>query len=331
MNDMYQSFLQELERECPEADIRRGEIMAPYTTLHLGGAADLFAQPSNARQVEALLRLSSAHKVPVTIIGQGSNLLVKDGGIRGLVIRIGKKLSGIRPDEQDPLVLHAMAGEKLSSLSAYACSRGLAGLAFAGGIPGAVGGGVFMNAGAYDRSLDEVVESVSGFDMQGRPFRWGRDDMRFGYRTSRLQTGEPVVITEASFRFTPGDAAALTAEMVKYNQERSRKQPLDMHSAGSTFRRPQVPNCYVGSMIEECGLKGFALGGASVSTKHAGFLINQDGTAADFLRLIAHVQQTIWEEKHIRLETEVRILGEDEPPMEGNAPGRGNHRHWEEI
>lgn len=322
MTHPYRTFLAALQQACPGLSIRMDVGMAAHTTLRLGGPADLFAEPASPREVEALLCLSTLHRIPTTIIGRGSNLLVKDGGIRGLVILIGDAMSAIQVDHREPLVLHVQGGRALQSLAQYACRHGLAGLAFAGGIPGTVGGGVFMNAGAYGGTIDSVVVSVKGYDLAGRPFQWGKRDMGFGYRSSRLQT-TPGVITEVTFRFTQGDAAALMEEMIRLNKCRAEKQPLDKASAGSTFRRPQKKDCYVGTMIEANGLKGYAIGGASVSMKHAGFLINEGGTAADFQALIRHVQQVILESEGIQLEPEVRILGEDalsQPTLNEDAP-----------
>ena len=287
--------------------LRRDVLMAQYTTLHLGGCADLFAEPANARQVQLVLHTAREMNVPVTIIGHGSNLLVKDGGIRGLVVRIAKEMRNIIVRGEE---LVADAGAMMSAVAMAAAESSLAGLAFASGIPGTIGGGVFMNAGAYGGEMSQVVTRVEGFYLDGTPFDYSNEEMGFTYRDSRLQH-ERAVITRVTCRLQRGDREAILAEMVELNRRRAEKQPLTVPSAGSTFRRPA--GHYASALVDECGLKGATIGGAQVSPKHAGFLTNQGGTAADFLALIAHVQKVVLEQKGVQLETEVRILGEDTP------------------
>ena len=296
-----------LRRADPALNLRRDVLMAQYTTLHLGGNADLFAEPADAAQVKLLLTTAREMNVPVTIIGHGSNLLVRDGGIRGLVVRIAREMRGITVRGEE---LRAEAGAMMSAVAMAAAENSLAGLAFASGIPGTIGGGTFMNAGAYGGELSQVVTRVEGFYMDGTPFDYTGDEMRFSYRESRLQH-EDAVITAVTCRLKRGDRDAILAEMVELNRRRAEKQPLTVPSAGSTFRRPV--GHYASALVDECGLKGATIGGAQVSPKHAGFLTNQGGTAADFLALIAHVQQVVLEQKGVQLETEVRILGEDTP------------------
>ena len=291
----------------PTLMLNRDVLMARYTTLHLGGTADLFAEPASARQVQLLLTTAREMNVPVTIIGHGSNLLVRDGGIRGLVVRIAREMRGIAVRGEE---LRAEAGAMMSAVAMAAAESGLAGLAFASGIPGTIGGGTFMNAGAYGGEMSQVVTRVEGFYLDGTPFDYDREAMGFSYRQSRLQH-EDAVITAVTCRLKKGDRDAILAEMVELNRRRAEKQPLTVPSAGSTFRRPE--GYYASALVDECGLKGTSIGGAQVSPKHAGFLTNQGGMAADFLALIAHVQQVVLEKKGVQLETEVRILGEDTP------------------
>ena len=198
----------------------------------------------------------------------------------------------------------------MSTLSMAAAQANLAGLTFASGIPGTVGGGVYMNAGAYGGEMSQVVTLVEGCSMTGEPFRYTRPEMQFSYRHSRLMD-ENKLITHVTFQLRPGKREELLAEMVDFNTRRAEKQPLTQFSAGSTFKRPV--NGYASVMVDQCGLKGFTVGGAQVSEKHAGFMINKGGTAADFLALMAHVQHVVYEEKGVMLEPEVRILGEDAP------------------
>ncbi len=290
--------------------LKKDALMARYTTLHLGGPASLLASPDKPEQVQLLLRAAHELEVPVVIIGNGSNLLVRDGGIRGLVIRMCRDMQHIQVRGE---TIRAEAGAMMSTLSMAAAEASLAGLTFASGIPGTVGGGVYMNAGAYGGEMGQVVSLVEGYDLTGEPFRYSHYDMRFGHRYSRLMD-EQKVITHVTFQLRRGQREALLAEMVDFNTRRADKQPLTQFSAGSTFKRPA--NGYASAMIDQCGLKGFSIGGAQVSEKHAGFCINKGGTAADFLALMAHVQQTVQAQFGTMLEPEVRILGEDAPAKE---------------
>ena len=295
--------------QAADATLRlmRNAPMARYTTLHLGGPASLLACPEKPEQVQLLLKEAHALDVPVIIIGNGSNLLVKDGGIRGLVIRLCRDMQHI---EVQGNTIRAEAGAMMSTLSMAAAEANLAGLTFASGIPGTVGGGVYMNAGAYGGEMAQVVSLVEGFDMTGEPFSYTREEMDFGHRHTRLMD-ENKLITHVTFQLQPGKREELLAEMVDFNTRRAEKQPLTQFSAGSTFKRP--PNGFASAMIDQCGLKGCTIGGAQVSEKHAGFCINKGGTAADFLALMAHVQQVVYEKFDTMLEPEVRILGEDAP------------------
>lgn len=303
--------LRELEKRLRAGDetlsLLCGAAMSRYTTLHLGGPADLLASPANVRQLCLLLAEANRLDVPVTIIGNGSNLLVKDGGIRGLVIRICREMQAIEVKES---TIRVEAGAMMSRLAMTAAEHDLAGLTFAGGIPGTVGGGVYMNAGAYGGEMCQVVTQVEGVDRQGEPFCYRGEEMGFAYRHSRLM-GEGKIITAVTVQLHEGKKEQLIEEMQELNRRRQEKQPLTQFSAGSTFKRPA--NGFAAQMIDECGLKGYAIGGARVSEKHAGFLVNSGTSAADFLALMAHVQRVVQAEKGVLLEPEVRILGEDAP------------------
>ena len=309
---MFETSLRALEARLREREpalhLERDAVMAGYTTLHLGGPADLLAHPSTAEQLQLLLREAHAAGVPVTVIGHGSNLVVRDGGIRGLVIRVCREMGGLEVSGDK---IHAGAGAMLSMLAMTAANHHLGGLTFASGIPGTVGGGIYMNAGAYGGEMSQVVTLVEGFDLEGEPFRYTRPEMQFSHRYSRLMD-ERKVVTRVTFQLPQGRHDELLAEMVELNKRRPEKQPLTIPSAGSTFKRPV--GGYASQLIDECGLKGCQIGGAQVSEKHAGFLVNRGGTAADFLALIAHVQRVVQEEKGIWLEPEVRIIGEDIGP-----------------
>lgn len=308
---MRESTLRELtlrlKNAAPTLQLEENADMARYTTLHLGGPADLMANPDDPAQIPLLIENARALDVPVTVIGNGSNLLVRSGGIRGLVIRICRNLRGVEVNGDR---IRAQAGTMMSSLSMAAADCDLGGLTFASGIPGTIGGGVYMNAGAYGGEMSQVVTLVEGYNMAGEPFRYSRPDLHFGYRFSRLMK-ENKIITHVTVQLPPGQHAELLAEMVDFNRRRAEKQPLTFFSAGSTFKRPE--GAFAAQLIDECGLKGARIGGAQVSEKHAGFLINRGGTAEDFLALMAHVQRVVYRQKGVKLEPEIKILGEDAP------------------
>ena len=279
--------------------------MGKYTTLRVGGPADWLAEPESEAQFCALLRLAKEQKVPVMVMGNGSNLLVRDGGIRGLVIRLSRGFSAI---EQIPGGLYAQSGALLSTLARHAQELRLTGLEFAQGIPGTVGGGAYMNAGAYGGELRQVISSVRVWDGEAIREIPGAE-MAFSYRHSRAMD-EAWIILGASFRLEPGDPAAIEMAMRDYAARRKEKQPLEYPSAGSFFKRPT--GHFAGALIEGAGLKGLTVGGAQVSRKHAGFLINIGGASArDFLQLKALVQRIVESKYQVRLEPEVRVIGSD--------------------
>ena len=281
------------------------EPMSAHTTLKLGGPADYLVFPRSAEEIAALFSEAGAYNLPVTVIGHGSNLLVLDGGIRGLVISVGKNMRKIRREGN---TVTAQAGAMLGAVAAEAAEAGLAGLEFASGIPGTVGGGVTMNAGAFGGEMAQVITRVNGISPNGKAVSLSREEMRFGYRQSAV-TDLNFVVTEAVFELQPGDPAAIRSLMSELNARRAEKQPLDVPSAGSTFKRPE--GYYAAALIDQCGLKGYSVGGARVSMKHAGFLVNTGTSSEDFLNLMKKVQQIVEERVGVRLEPEIRILGEE--------------------
>lgn len=298
-------FFESVSRQASDLTIQRNIPLAKYTTLRVGGAADYFAEPSSEAQLTVLLNAAREAGVPALLMGNGSNLLIKDGGFRGLVIRLGKAFSAIDPIENG---LYAQAGALLSNLARAAADASLTGLEFAQGIPGTVGGGVYMNAGAYGGELGKQIEFVRALDG-GTVRDIPAGDMDFSYRHSRAMT-EGMIVLGAAFRLEKGDKDAIEAQMRDLAARRKEKQPLEYPSAGSFFKRPA--GHFAGALIQEAGLKGYTVGGAQVSEKHAGFLINVgNATAADFLALMAHVQDTVEEQSGVRLEPEVRVIGED--------------------
>ena len=280
------------------------EPMSGHTTLKLGGPADYLVFPRSDGEIAALFAEAGAYSLPVTVIGHGSNLLVLDGGIRGLVICIGKNMRKITRNGN---TITAQAGAMLGSVAAEAADAGLAGLEFASGIPGTVGGGVTMNAGAYGGEMAQVVTRVKGIYPDGRTVTLDREEMAFGYRRSAV-TEKGFIVTEAVFELHAGDPAEIRARMAELNAKRAEKQPLDVPSAGSTFKRPE--GYYAAALIDQCGLKGYSVGGARVSMKHAGFLVNTGTSSSDFLSLMQKVQEIVEERAGVKLEPEIRIIGE---------------------
>ena len=280
------------------------EPMSGHTTLRLGGPADYMVFPRNAEEIAALFAEAAAHDLPVTVIGHGSNLLVLDGGIRGLVICIGKNMREITREGNR---ITAQAGAMLGSVAMEAAEAGLSGLEFASGIPGTVGGGVTMNAGAYDGEMSQVVTRVKGICPDGKAVELSREEMDFSYRHSAIQEKD-LIVTEVEFELREGDPAEIRAKMSELNVRRAEKQPLDVPSAGSTFKRPE--GFYAAALIDQCGLKGYSIGGARVSMKHAGFLVNTGTSSQDFLELMQKVQQIVEERVGVKLEPEIRIIGE---------------------
>ena len=312
-------LLKRLKLSIPKKQIVEFAPMSRYTTLRLGGPAEVLCEVSSAEEIMNALSAANALEVPVTILGNGSNLLVKDGGIRGLVIHVGENFSAVSdpvPLPDGRFAITAQGGATLTRIANVAADHGLSGMEFAGGIPGTVGGAVFMNAGAYGGEMKDIVTCVTAIEPDGRTVAYTGEEMEFGYRRSRLnQDGRPVAVTSVTVALRPGDADTIRAAMREFNARRREKQPVTLPSCGSTFKRPEGK--FAGTLIDQCGLKGLRVGGASVSTLHAGFLVNdQQGTAADYLSLIAQVQKIVFEKTGVRLETEVRILGEDAPAVE---------------
>ena len=304
-----QSFSQ--EQIIPSAPMSR------YTTLRLGGPADVLAVPHTQDQVRDALLAAGECGVPVTILGNGSNVLVRDGGIRGMVLLIADGFDAVSepvPTGDGRYLLTAQGGAALTKLSNAAANASLKGLEFAAGIPGTVGGAAFMNAGAYGGEMKDVVTQVTVCDRDGTIHTYSNEEMAFGYRRSLLtRQANPGVVTSMTVALEKGDEGEIRAAMRDFNARRRQKQPITLPSCGSTFKRPE--GYFAGTLIDQCGLKGHRVGGASVSTLHAGFLVNdQQGTAADYLALMADVQRIVYEKTGVTLEPEVRIIGEDAAP-----------------
>ncbi len=281
------------------------EPMSRHTSFGVGGPAALFIRPRGADQVGRTLALLGQGGLPWFLLGRGTNLLVADSPLPLAVVHLGRGFDAVtREDEQ---TVYAQAGAALMDVCRRARDWGLAGLEFAYGIPGAVGGGVYMNAGAYGGELKGVVARVDYLDEEGRLQTASGEALEFGYRHSAF-TDRPRWILGAAFRLAPGDPEEIGVLMEDIYGRRKAKQPLEYSSAGSTFKRPE--GAYAAALIDQCGLKGYRVGGAQVSEKHAGFILNRDGaTCADILELIRQVQEKVYKETGFRLEREVKLLG----------------------
>ena len=295
-----------LLEKLPSTRVREEEYLRHHTTFKIGGPADLFIEPITMAELSFALHTVHEFDVPVTIIGCGSNILVKDGGIRGAVVSV-RHMTQIMDCNDNILCIGS--GYMLKDASEFAWENGLTGLEFAIGIPGTLGGAVFMNAGAYDGEMSHVVTAVRAVDFQGNIKEYDASHLDFGYRHSIFHDNHEV-IGEVIMTLKPGDKAAIKARMDELTEKRESKQPLEFASAGSTFKRP--PGYFAGTLIEQTGLKGLSVGDAQVSHKHAGFVINTGSASAkDVLDLIAEVQRRVYDQHGVHLEPEVRMIGED--------------------
>lgn len=289
----------------PEIKVLMNEPLSKYTNTQTGGPADMLVFPESVTETKKLIIWAKETKTPLTVIGNASNLIVRDGGIRGLTL-ILTKMNDIQINGTD---VTAEAGAALIQTTEAAYQAGLTGLEFAAGIPGSVGGAVFMNAGAYGGEISEVVSEAEVLTSDGEIKRLNNRELDFGYRHSSVQDYHDVVIS-ATFKLRSGDSNRIRARMDELNRLRASKQPLEYPSCGSVFKRPT--GYFTGKLIHEAGLQGYTVGGAQVSMKHAGFIINVGGaTATDYLSVIHHVQETVLNQFGVELETEVRIIGEE--------------------
>ena len=284
----------------------RSAPMSEHTTFKIGGPADIFVEPRNIEELSQVMALVHDSQVPVTVIGCGSNVLVRDGGIRGVVVSLCGMRQVLRHEDGN---IVAGAGYTLKEVSEFAWQEGLTGLELAIGIPGSLGGAVFMNAGAYGGEMCQIVTAVKAVDFKGNVHEYEAEALDFAYRHSVFHDNHEI-IGEVTMKLVPGNEADIKAVMDDLTERREAKQPLEYPSAGSTFKRP--PGYYAGTLIEQTGLKGLTVGDAQVSQKHAGFVINRgSATADDVLGVISEVQRRVHEAHGVTLETEVRIIGED--------------------
>jgi UDP-N-acetylmuramate dehydrogenase len=303
------ALLRRLWETLPDTTVLENEPMSRHTSFRIGGPADVLLLPRTVTDLQRIVALAYEEQVPFTTIGNGSNLLVKDGGLRGIVLKVADNLSEIGFQGTRG---YAQSGALLAQVSRGAGVLGLAGLEFACGIPGTIGGGVMMNAGAYGGEMKNVVTQVTVVNEAGELRTLTAAECEFGYRRSILQR-QPWIVADIEMELRSDESERILAQ-VSYNQYlRESMQPLSYPSAGSVFKRP--PGKYVGPMIQQLGLKGYRIGGAQVSEKHAGFIVNGgEAKAADVLALIQHIREQVQANFDVWLETEVRVIGEDPVP-----------------
>lgn len=285
--------------------VKENETLSHYTYTKTGGPADVLVFPKSKDEVAAVVAWVNEKQVPLTVLGNSSNVIIKDGGVRGIVMI----LTEMDHMEVKRHRLTVQSGARLIDASRMALAERLSGLEFACGIPGSVGGAVYMNAGAYDGEVEEVIESVVVITREGKIKTYSKDELEFSYRHSKLQETNEIVL-EVVFDLEKGKHEAIKARMDELTALRESKQPLEYPSCGSVFKRPT--GYFTGKLIQEAGLQGLTWGGAQVSMKHAGFIVNiNQATATDYIELIAHIKKVIMEHYGVLLETEVRIIGED--------------------
>ena len=292
-----------LVRILDEDKVFLDEDLSKRSSFETGGVADYFITPSSKDEVVEVIQFIKAENLPLTIIGNGTNLLIRDKGVRGITMSLYDNFNVVNIEED---IIHAQSGALISAVANYACRAGLSGLEFASGIPGTIGGAVKINAGAYDNEIKDVFQSATILNRDGVLTEADLDFMKFGYRTSAINDD---IILDVILKLNSGDVQKIRHKMVSLNKKRKEKQPLNMPSAGSTFKRPK--NNYAGKLIEEAGLKGFQIGGARVSIKHCGFVVNTgEATSHDIETLIEKIQEAVYKSSGVKLETEVMIIGE---------------------
>lgn len=303
---MNQSFYDKLNNVIGKDSILIDEPMSRHTTFRVGGPADFFVTPKVKEEVRDVIRICKEAGMPYYIIGNGSNLLVSDAGYRGVIVQIYKEMNEVKVEGD---LVKAQAGALLSGIAAKALGAELSGFEFASGIPGTIGGACVMNAGAYGGEMKDVLESVTVLTGKGKIIELGRNELELGYRTSVIAK-KGYIVLGAVLKLERGDGEKIKTYMDELKEKRVTKQPLEYPSAGSTFKRPE--GYFAGKLIEDAGLRGFQVGGAQVSEKHCGFVINRDhATAADIMELMRQVQIRVKENSGVDLEPEVKRLGDE--------------------
>ena len=304
---MYEAFC----NAVGEKQVLMEEPMKYHTTFRTGGTAEYFIKPKSVDEVSKVMELCKEYSLPYYVIGNGSNLLVSDEGFRGAVIRIGREMSDIQFEGNQVI---AKAGVSLAFLATEVCKRGLTGFEFATGIPGTLGGAVAMNAGAYGGEMAQIIQSAVVLDQSGQIRELSLEELKLGYRTSVIQKEDYIVI-EARMEFKPGVQGEINSRCAEFKKAREEKQPLEYPSAGSTFKRPE--GLFAGKLIMDAGLRGSSVGGAQISEKHCGFLINRgEASAKDIVQLMKQVREEVYNQYGVTLEPEVRLLGFESNPFE---------------
>lgn len=298
-------LVEEFKKQFPNLSIKENEPLSLYTYTKTGGPADMLVFPHSAEEVKEVVLWAKKEKLPLTVLGNASNLIVKDSGIHGVVM-ILTEMKQIKIEKKKIIV---QSGARLIDTSYAAYEAELTGLEFACGIPGSIGGAVYMNAGAYDGEVSEVIESVTVLTRDGEVKTFDNQELEFSYRHSRIQEIQDIVL-EVVFQLKKGHSVDIKERMDELTFLRESKQPLEYPSCGSVFKRPA--GYFTGKLIQEAGLQGKIWGGAQISMKHAGFIVNiNQATATDYIELIHHIQEVIFEKNGVKLVPEVRIIGED--------------------
>lgn len=296
-----------LIRELPEEQIKVNEPMKSHTNFKIGGNADFYVVAKEINQIQIILKLAKQYNIPLTILGNGSNVLVGDKGIKGIVLKISIDQFEIEKKEKYATII-AGAGVPLGKIAYSLLKEQIAGFEFAGGIPGSLGGAIRMNAGAYGGEIKDCIQTVTYLTQDGELKEFSNQECEFSYRHS-IFCDEPLIIVKAKLQLPYGNKEEIQAKLDEYAQSRKEKQPLEFPSAGSTFKRGS--DFITAKLIDECGLKGYTVGGAQVSTLHAGFVINTgNATAKDVMSVIYHVKQTVLEQTEKQIELEIELLGE---------------------
>lgn len=295
-----------LTNEIKQGIVKIDEPMKKHTNFKIGGNADVFVIAKNIEEIKYIIKFSKENNIPLTILGNGSNVLVSDKGIRGIVLQIG--LKDIKVEKQENALVEVEAGVMLGALAQILLKQSISGFEFAAGIPGSIGGAIRMNAGAYGGEMKDIIKNVTVLNEKGEINVLTNEECEFSYRHSRFTTSKEIVI-KATLELTVGDAAEIKAKMDEYAQSRREKQPLNLPSAGSTFKRGT--DFITAKLIDECGLKGYTSGDAQVSTLHAGFVVNLgNATAQDVLNVVNYVKQVVLEKTGKQIELEIELLGE---------------------
>lgn len=298
---IYNDLLKKVKSQIIKLD----EPLKKHTYTKIGGNADVFVMPTSIEEIKSVVNYAFKNKITITYLGNGSNLIIKDGGIRGIVL----SLLGLNEMKEQSGIVHAQSGASIIEVSQYALSKFLTGLEFACGIPGTVGGALYMNAGAYGGEIKDVLKSAIVLTQEGKIIEMESKNLDLEYRSSNI-ANKKLIVLEAKFELNHGDYKEIKEKMDELTYLRETKQPLEYPSCGSVFKRPK--GNYAGKLIQDSDLQGKRFGGAEVSKKHAGFIVNVDNaTASDYIRLIEHVQENVREKFDIQLEREVKIIGED--------------------